>query len=255
MRDREASLSQHLRELRRRLLISVAAVIACTVVTFIFYKQIIELLVRPAGDLTASVGGGPGLVYIEVTEMVAVTLKVSLVAGFVLAFPVVLFQVVMFVAPGLTSRERRYLLTFMPAVGLAFAGGVAFGYFVLIPPAISFLLSWGSDVATPMIRIGNYVNVVVMLLFWMGIVFETPLVMFILAKLGVVSSKGFARWRRQWIVVAFILGALITPTFDPVNQLLVAAPLILLYEVGIWLAKLAARKRHEIVPSVATPGS
>ena len=255
MRDREVSLRQHLRELRRRLLISVATVVACTVVTFIFYKQIIELLVRPAGDLTAATAGGPGLVYIEVTEMVAVTLKVSLVAGFVLAFPVVLFQVVMFVAPGLTSKERRYLLTFMPLVGLAFAGGVAFGYFVLIPPAIKFLLTWGSDVATPMIRIGNYVNVVVMLLFWMGIVFETPLVMFILAKLGVVSSKGFARWRRQWIVVAFILGALITPTFDPVNQSLVAVPLILLYEVGIWLAKLAARKRQEIVPSVATRGS
>ncbi|MCE2463596.1 MAG: twin-arginine translocase subunit TatC, partial [Dehalococcoidia bacterium] len=176
-------------------------------------------------------------------------------SGLVMAFPIILLQVIMFVAPGLTPREKRYLFLFMPGVVLSFAAGVAFGYFILIPPAISFLVNWGGDVATPMIRIGNYVNVMVMLLFWMGLVFETPIVMFLLAKLGIVSSKGFARWRRYWVVVAFILGALITPTFDPINQSLVAAPLIVLYEVGIWLAKLAARGRSEAVQEVAAPGS
>ena len=89
----------------------------------------------------------------------------------------------------------------------------------------------------------------------MGVVFETPIVMFLLAKLGIVSARGFARWRRYWVVVAFILGALITPTFDPLNQTLVAAPLIVLYEAGIWLAKLATRGRSEAVPGVATPRS
>ena len=106
-----------------------------------------------------------------------------------------------------------------------------------------------------MIRIGNYVNVMVMLLFWMGVVFETPVVMLLLAKLGVVSPRGFARWRRQWIVVAFILGALITPTFDPINQSLVAGPLIVLYEAGIWLAKLATRGRPRTHPEAASPGT
>ena len=251
MRPRELSLSQHLEELRKRLIIAALATVATTAVSFVFYKQIIRLLIRPAEDLGPAVGGEAGLVFVEVTEMIAVTVKVSLVSGLVLAFPIVLYQIIMFVAPGLTSRERRYLLTFMPGVALAFAAGVAFGYFVLIPPAISFLLSWGSDLATPMIRIGNYINVMVMLIFWMGVVFETPLVMFILAKLGIVSSRGFARWRRYWVVVAFILGALITPTFDPVNQALVAVPLIVLYEVGIWLAKLAARGRSETRSGVA----
>ena len=141
----------------------------------------------------------------------------------------------------------------MPVVALAFIGGVAFGYFVLVPPAIDFLLNWGSDIATPMIRIGNYVNVMVMLLFWMGVVFETPVVMFVLAKLGIVSWRGFARWRRYWVVVAFILGALITPTFDPINQSLVAVPLIVLYEAGIWLARLATRGRTNAYPGVAVP--
>ena len=228
-----------------------AATAATTVFAFIFYKQIIELLLRPADDLTAT--GGAELVFVEVTEMLAVTLKVSLVSGLVLAFPIILFQIVMFVAPGLTSKEKRYLLISMPVVALAFVAGVAFGYFVLIPPAMGFLLNWGSELAKPLIRIGNYINVVVMLLFWMGVVFETPIVMLILAKLGIVSWRGFARWRKYWIVVAFILGALITPTFDPINQSLVAVPLILLYEAGIWLARLAARGRPGTYPGIAAP--
>ena len=254
MKDRERPLMQHLTELRRRLTIAALVTVAATGVAFVFYKEIIRLLLRPAGDLAAVNGEEAGLVFVEVTEMVAVTFKVSLVSGLVLAFPIILYQIIMFVAPGLTPRERRYLFTFMPAVVLAFVAGVAFGYFVLIPPAIQFLLSWGSDLATPMIRISNYINVMVMLIFWMGVVFETPVVMFLLAKLGIVSPRGFARWRRYWIVVAFILGALITPTFDPINQSLVAIPLIILYELGIWLAKLAARGRPETYPGVAAHG-
>ncbi len=253
MKDRQISLTKHLEELRRRLIISLVALIVTTVLSFVFYKQIIELLLRPAEELTSPGGSGAELVFVEVTEMLAVTLKVSLVSGLVLAFPIILFQIVMFVAPGLTSREKRYLLISMPAAGLAFLAGVAFGYFVLIPPAMDFLLNWGSDLARPLIRIGNYVNVVVMLLFWMGVVFETPIVMLILAKLGIVSWRGFARWRKYWIVVAFILGALITPTFDPINQSLVAVPLILLYEAGIWLAWLVARGRPGTYPGIAAP--
>lgn len=254
MKQRELPLRRHLEELRKRLIISGLATMITTVAAFIFYKQIINLLLIPAGDLGEE-GAKAELVFIEVTEMVAVTMKVSLVSGLVLAFPVILYEIVMFVAPGLAPREKRYLLTFMPAVVLAFVAGIAFGYFVLIPPAISFLLSWGGDIATPTIRIGNYVNVVLMLLFWLGVVFETPVVMFLLAKLGVVSWRGFAHWRKHWVVVAFILGALITPTFDPVNQSLVAVPLLLLYEVGIQVSRLATRGRVDAYREVAARGT
>ncbi len=249
----ETPLRKHLEELRRRLIISVAAVVVAMGVAFVFHERIIRLLLRPS-ELEAAADGGAGLVFVEVTEMLAVTMKVSLLSGLVLAFPVVLFQIIMFVAPGLTSREKRYVFAFMPGVVLAFAAGVAFGYFVMIPPAIRFLVGWGSDIATPMIRIGNYVNVVVTLLFWLGVVFETPIVMFLLAKLRIVSWRGFARWRRYWVVVSFILGALITPTFDPVNQGLVAVPLILLYELGIWLARLAARPGSSAYPKATAEG-
>ena len=254
MKERELTVRQHLEDLRKRLVIMVLATLTTTVVSFVFYKQIIELLLRPAGDLGPAAGTRAGLVFVEVTEMFAVSMKVSLVSGLVLAFPIVLYQIVIFVAPGLRPRERRYLLSFMPGVLLAFVAGVVFGYFVLVPPAMSFLLTWGNDIATPLIRISNYVNLVAMLLFWMGIVFETPVVMLLLAKLGIVSWRGFARWRRYWIVVAFILGAVITPTFDPINQAFVAVPLIALYEVGIWLARLATRRRPESSASIATQG-
>lgn len=242
--ERQLSISQHLLELRKRILISGAAVLIGTVVALIFYEDIVELLLRPADELSSDEGPAR-LIYTELTEMIAVTVRVSILGGLILAFPVVLYQAIMFVAPGLTKRERRFLLTFMPGVILSFVGGVAFGYFVLIPPAVNFLLSWGSDLATPMIRIGNYVSIMVTLLFWLGLVFETPVVMFLLAKLGVVSWRTYAKWRRYWILVAFILGALITPTFDPVNQALVAAPLIVLYELGIWLSRFAARSRTQ----------
>ena len=239
---RELSITDHLRELRRRVLICMLAVLAGSVVSFAFYKQIIEFLSRPAYDLET--GSGLELVFIEVTELLTTAVKVSFVAGFVLALPVILYQVLMFVAPGLTGRERRYLFLFMPAALVAFAAGVAFAYYVLTPPALKFLLGF-SDVATPLIRISNFVNLMVRLLFWMGVAFETPLIMYMLALLGIVSAQRLSRFRRYWVVIAFILAAIITPTFDPVNQALVAGPLLVLYEVGVLLARLAGRSRRE----------
>lgn len=238
----------HLAELRRRVLISVLALLAGSAVAFAFFRQIIELLVLPARDLDT---GSGQLVFVEVTELLTTSIKVSFVGGFVLAMPIVLYQVIMFVAPGLTGREKRYLLGFLPAVLLAFAAGVSFAYFVMTPPALHFLLTFGGDLATPLIRVSNIVNLMIRLLFWMGIVFETPLIMYLLAALGIVNVRTLSRFRRYWVVVAFILGAIITPTFDPVNQALVAVPLLVLYEVGILLARLAGRGRR--ASEAATP--
>ena len=245
---RELSFMEHLGELRRRVIICVIAVLAGSSVSFVFYEEIIELLSRPAYDL----GGSQGieLVFIEITELLTTAVKVSFVAGFVLALPVILYQVIMFVAPGLTGRERRYLFLFLPMALVAFACGVAFCYFVLIPPALRFLLGF-SDVAQPLIRISNFVNLMVRLLFWMGVAFETPLIMYMLAQLGIVSARQLSRFRRVWVVLAFLLGAIITPTFDPVNQTLVAGPLLVLYELGVLLAKLAGRSRRNAETAVA----
>ena len=234
---------QHLVELRRRLFICVIALLIGSAVSFAFFELIIEILVKPAEDLGLGTNGE--LIYTEVTELLTTAIKVSFVSGLVLASPVILFQVIMFIAPGLTAREKRYLFGFMPAALLAFAGGVAFAYYVLTPPALHFLLTFGGDVAVPMIRVSNIINLMIRLLFWMGLAFETPLIMYLLANLGIVSAPGLGRFRRYWVVVAFILAAIITPTVDPVNQGLVAGPLLVLYEAGIILARIAGRGRNK----------
>ncbi len=241
--SRELTLLEHLVELRKRVFICLVALVLGTMVAFLFWTDIVELLKRPAQE--ANDGQGVELIATQVTELLSTGVKVSLVGGFVLALPVILYQVVRFVAPGLTGSERRYLLLFMPGAVLAFLCGLAFAYFVLTPRALPFLLSFGGGVAEPLIRISNLVDVMLRLLFWMGLAFETPVVMYLLGQLGIVSARMFSRFRKYWIVIAFILGAIITPTFDPVNQTLVAAPLLALYEVGIFLVWLTDRARQK----------
>ena len=235
------SFQEHISELRRRVMYSAIAVFITTVIAFIFHEQILTLLMQPAQGFTDIPSGKP--IYTDLTEFISTAMKASLLVGLLAAMPFVLYQMVMFVSPGLNPSERRYLYALMPAVVIAFILGAAFGYRVLFPPAVHFLLSFGSDIATPYIRIGNYVSLMISLLLWMGVVFETPIVLFFLSRIGVVTSRQLGRFRRYAIVVAFVLGALITPTFDPINQTLVALPIIVLYEVGIWLAKLGERQR------------
>ena len=246
--DKRLTLREHLEELRKRLFVVAIAMTLGTVVAFVLHREILKLLMEPADDILS--GTGAGLIYTQLTENLGVSMKVSLLGGFILALPVVVYELVMFIAPGLTPRERRYLLMFLPAVVFTFALGVLFGYFVLLPPALRFLLTFDADIATPMIRVGNYMSIVTRLLFWLGIVFEIPILIFLLAKLRLVNHRMLARKRRIAIILAFVLGAMITPTFDPINQTFVAVPIVLLYETGIWLAWLA--RRGEKSSSVGT---
>ena len=248
MNDREKQpVLSHLRELRQRLIRSVIAVLIATIIAFYFAPQIFEILKVPAGDIN--------LIFIEMTEMIGTYMKVSLAAGIMLAMPYLIYHVIMFVSPALTPKEKKYVYLILPWIALMFAGGVAFCYFVLIPPATRFLLSWGADIAAPEIRIGNYIGLVTRLLLAIGLVFELPVVTTFLARLGVITPKWLASKRRIAIIFAFILAAIITPTFDPVNQTLVAAPLIVLYEMSIWLAKLVQRKQPRAVTPAPSPAS
>lgn len=235
------TLGVHLTELRRRLTWSAVVVFIGTVVSFIFHQQILQVLMAPAGNFTELPQNKP--VYTELTEFIGIAMKASLFVGIFGSLPFLLWQMVMFAAPGLNSTEKRYLYSLMPITILVFLAGSAFGYFMLFPPAVRFLLTFGSDVATPMIRIGNYINLMLSLLFWMGIVFELPIILFFLSRIGVVTPKFLARNRRWAIVISFILGAIITPTLDPINQAFVAGPIIVLYEVGVQLSKVGARMR------------
>ena len=229
------SILGHLNELRSRFIKSLIALVVGTGISAVFTFRVLEFLKSPAGDTP--------LVYIDPTEFITTYFKVALLGGFILAMPVVLYQMIMFAAPGLTPREKRYVLVSVPGIILSFAAGVVFAWFILIPPALNFLLTFGGDVAEANIRIGRYINLILALTLWVGLSFQTPLVMTLLSRLGVVKPSSFAKRRKMAIVGAFVAAAVFTPTFDPVNQTLLASPIIVLYEIGIWLSKLANRRR------------
>ena len=230
------SYSEHLVELRERLIKSTVTLAVAIAISFLFTNTIFDILKSRAAGVT--------LIRTGVAEMIGTYFKVAVITGVILAMPVWLYQIMMFVAPGMTRQEKRYLFAALPGIIASFVIGVLFGYFVLLPPALNFLIHFGEDIALPLIRVGDYISVVTSLLFWIGIIFETPLVIFILARLGVVTPKLLAQYRKHAVVGAFVIAALITPTVDPVNQTLVAGPLILLYELGILLARLAVRARN-----------
>ncbi|MFC2002316.1 twin-arginine translocase subunit TatC [Chloroflexota bacterium] len=143
-------------------------------------------------------------------------------------------------------RVKKYIYIILPWIALMFVGGVVFGYFILVPPATKFLLTFGSNIATPQIRVGNYIAIITRLLLAIGIVFELPVVTTFLARIGIIKPKWLADRRKLAIIFAFIIAAIITPTFDPINQSLVAVPLIVLYELSIWLAKLVYRREEPV---------
>lgn len=236
----------HLVELRSCLFRSIIALIIalfiCFGITYYFKDFIFGILTNPA------IGQVPDLsiIFTEVTEMMGTYIKVTLYAAVALILPFIIYQTVTFVRPALTKQERSYLYLFLPLVLIMFAAGAVFAYFILLPPAFNFLLTFGEGIAEPMIKVGNYVSVLTKLIFWIGICFEIPLVLFFLTKIGVVKPEWLSKYRRFAYVAAFILGAIITPTFDPVNQTLVAVPIIFLYEIGILLSKLARRKKKEL---------
>ena len=232
--DTKLPIGSHLQELRSRLLKCVIVLGVTTVASFFFAKYIFYIL--------EAVAEGIDLIYIEMTEMISTYFHVSFACGLALALPFLIYQLVMFLRPALSATERKYLTFLLPGVVLSFAAGVVFGYFVLVPPAAKFLITFGSDIATPQIRVGNYVSLMVRLLFAIGLCFETPLLIFFLAKLHIVTPEKLSKYRKFAVLGAFILAAIITPTFDPINQTIVSVPLIVLYEIGILLAKLARRR-------------
>ncbi|MBE0481435.1 MAG: twin-arginine translocase subunit TatC [Dehalococcoidia bacterium] len=231
------TFTSHLAELRSRLIKSVIALVITTIIAFVFAKYIFEFLIYPAGDIT--------LIYIEMTEMLGTYMRVSLMGGVILSMPYIVYHIIMFISPALMRREKRYIYIALPWITVMFLGGVAFGYFIAVPPAAKFLTTFGSEFATPQIKIGNYISIVTRLLVAIGCVFQTPVIITLLARLGIVTPETLAKKRRWAIVLAFIVAAIVTPTWDPINQSIVAVPLIILYEMSIWLAKLAYRKRAE----------
>jgi sec-independent protein translocase protein TatC len=207
-----------------------------TIASFAFSQKIASFLAEPIGGLQA-------MSSIDVTENMSAFMKISLLSGVIMALPVIFYQILAFVMPGLKTNERTWIWMAIPSATLFFVAGVAFAYFVMLPAALPFLINFMGISTSP--RPKTYFSFVSNLMFWVGVIFEMPLLMYILARLKIVSAKSLVRQWRIALVVSAIVAALITPTSDPVNMGIMMLPLFVLYLISILFALFARHERKE----------
>jgi sec-independent protein translocase protein TatC len=228
-------LFEHINALRKHLFRAVVFMAFTTVFSFLFTNRIIDLLAKPIGGISE-------LRAIDVTESIGTFMRVALLCGFAFALPYIAFELWLFAAPGLSRHARIIGLIAIPAVVLFFIGGIAFTYFVMMPTALQYLLNFMGIITIP--RPSTYIGFVTSLMFWIGVAFEFPLVIYVLASMGLLKAQSLAKqWRIAMVVIA-VVAAAVTPTVDPINMSLVMLPMILLFFLSIGLAYLAQRGKQ-----------
>ncbi len=220
---------EHLEELRWRLLKTVSAIAAGTVLALVFHKQLVTWLLKPAAGIE--------LIFTAPAEYFMVTLRVAFFTGLYLALPVLLYQVIAFVAPGLTARERRWTFPMLVAAFLLFTAGALFSYFFLLPVGLKFLVGFAPEGIDALLSIGNYLSFAASLVFACGLSFELPLVLFFLSLMGLVTSAKLVEFRRYFLIVALAVAAVVTPSPDIFTQGILGIALMGLYELSILLVK------------------
>ncbi|MEN9934940.1 MAG: hypothetical protein RLZZ387_1519 [Chloroflexota bacterium] len=237
-------MAPHLLELRDRLVKALLAVGIGTSLGFYLVNSETLLGMKLPDFLVAQLAPGTKLQGIGVGEVFISYMRIALVVGVAIAMPVIIYQLIAFFSPGLLPHERRIVFTALPFVTELFLAGLAFGWFFTVPAALQFLLGYGqSETVTTNPTVDSFMGTVATLLLWNGIVFQLPAVIFLLARLGLVTAQQLARTRRYAMVVITIIAAFITPTGDPYNLLLLAVPMYLLYELGILLARFVPKKK------------
>ncbi|MEB3173619.1 MAG: twin-arginine translocase subunit TatC [Cyanobacteriota bacterium] len=229
----EMSLFDHLEELRRRIFYALGAVAVGVVLCFLAVKPLVQFLQVPAGTVK--------FLQLAPGEFFFVSIKVAGYSGILLASPFILYQIIQFVLPGLTRRERRLLGPVVLGSGALFFGGLFFAYYALIPAALKFFINYGADVVEQLWSIDRYFEFVLLLMFSVGLAFQIPILQLILGQLGIVSSAQMLRGWRFVVLGAVILGAVLTPSTDPVTQSLLAGAVLGLYFGGVGLVKLAGK--------------
>lgn len=230
---------EHLQELRVRLVRSLYAVLVGFLACFYFNKELFNVLILP---LKRFMPPGQGLQALTLVEPFMTYMMVSLLAGAFLVSPFIFYQFWRFIAPGLYDEEKRFIVPLAVFSALCFIGGACFGYFVVFPFAFEFFLGYASDMIRIEPSMEKYFQFAMKMLFAFGLIFELPVVMFFLARLGVVDSTKLKKFRRYAIILAFVVSAVLTPP-DWLSQTLMAIPLIMLYEIGIWAAYLFGKER------------
>ncbi|HUQ42510.1 MAG TPA: twin-arginine translocase subunit TatC [Candidatus Limnocylindrales bacterium] len=234
-RDKELSLVQHLKEFRDRLMVACIAIAITTAISFLFTTDIIKLLLLPSGVAK--------LVALSPTENFTTYFRVALFSGFALAMPVILYEIFAYIDPALHPHERKFALTLGPFILLLFVVGMLFCYLILLPSALKFLLNFGSEVIENQLRAAEYLSFVTLFIVGMGVVFEMPVLIYAVIKLGVVQRSWLTKRRRYVFLISFVAAAVLTPTPDPFNQSLVAIPIYLLFELGLLLARFGGGRR------------
>ena len=233
----------HLRELRKRLIVCAVAASLGFFVSYYYSEGLYAVLTRPL--VPALPEGERFLVFTGVTEPFFIYMKAGFLGGVVLASPVILYEAWAFVAPALYETEKRWFLAIVFSSLVLFAAGVLFAYFVVFPFGFRYLLTYANEGLRPMLSMGAYFSLVVWLLIAFGLVFQLPLAMLVLSRSGVVTAGQFLRWWRYAIIVIFVASAILTPTPDVFNQFLMAGPLVLLYALGLLAAYLFGKEREE----------
>ncbi|MFP5259156.1 MAG: twin-arginine translocase subunit TatC [Acidobacteriota bacterium] len=239
---KEAPLLEHLLELRTRLVRCLIAVGVGFALSYSFAERLLGILLKPLTDVMPA---GSKLIATGLPETFFTVMKLALVAGAFVASPYIFYQLWQFVAPGLYKEERKIIIPVAVATAFCFVAGALFGYFVVFPFGFKFFVDYASDYITVMPTISAYFSLAVTLLFAFGLIFELPVFIFFLTSLGMVSTKALRKFRRWAILLSFIVSAILTPTPDAINQLLMAGPMVVLYEVGIWVSWFVDKPRKE----------
>lgn len=259
MEDGRMPLTEHLGDLRKRIINSLIAVSAAFVAAFNYSEELFRIMMFPLKyDLDFSVRKmyiyfvakdklqSMKLVFLAPAEAFWMNMKVALVAGLILSLPVIFHQFWKFVSPGLLTREKKYVLPFVFFATILFLIGAAFCFFIVLPFALGFLLTYKvGDILMPMLSVGEYMDFCLKFVLAFGAIFELPILIIFLTKMGIVTPKTLAANRKYAILIAFIVAAVLTPTPDAFNQTLMAVPMIILYELGIWVSPLFVRKKKD----------
>ncbi len=256
--DEKMPLTEHLGELRKRISASLIALLITFVSAFNYSEEIFKFIMFPLKySLSFSIKNpfvriipheklpqGTKLVFLAPAEAFWMNIKVAFVAGLLLALPVIFYQLWKFISPGLLTKEKRYVLPFIFLATALFLVGAAFCFFIVLPFAMGFLLTYKvGDFLMPMLSVGQYIDFCLKFILAFGAIFELPIAIIFATRMGIVTTKTLAKNRKYAILIAFVVAAILTPTPDAFNQTLMAVPIIILYEIGILVSRIFIRKK------------
>jgi len=239
--DEKQPFLSHLEELRKRLVVCALGVGVGFGIAYIFSERLFQLLVAP---LKAVMPEGDQLIFTNLPEMFFAYLKVAFIAGILAAAPLIFYELWMFIAPGLYQKEKKMVIPFVVSSTILFVGGALFGYFVVFPFGFKFFIGFSNETVKALPSVKQYFSFSIKLLFAFGAVFELPVIIFFLSKMGIVTPQFLRQKRKYAILMTFALGAILTPP-DVITQCMMAGPLIVLYEIGILVSKVAYKKKEE----------